>query len=262
MSDRKLIFFDIDNTLFCHKEGMSFIPEQTKKAVSMLRKNGHIVAIATGRSRHLCQRCCDLLEMPCDGVFNNGAQVVFTDKMIENKLSKELSTDIYNYIKNDDVYIFGAHEDYIFEHGVSEATYSYVREESGLWGVMKPFPDDSNIPALFSLTVYGVSGNWHGQKKTMLEFPQIYFCDGYADIVKKGISKGKGIEICANYFGFDINDVIAVGDGINDIEMIRKAGLGIAVGNACDELKTVADMVTDDITRDGIYKVFKKLELI
>lgn len=59
-----------------------------------------------------------------------------------------------------------------------------------------------------------------------------------------------------------MSDVIAIGDGLNDIEMISEAGIGIAMGNANDLLKEKADIVTDTIDNDGLYKAFKNLKLL
>jgi hydroxymethylpyrimidine pyrophosphatase-like HAD family hydrolase len=58
-----------------------------------------------------------------------------------------------------------------------------------------------------------------------------------------------------------MNDTIAVGDGLNDIDMLKASKIGIAVGNACEELKSVADMVTGNIEDGGIYEAFQALKL-
>ena len=52
----------------------------------------------------------------------------------------------------------------------------------------------------------------------------------------------------------DISQTVAFGDSMNDYEIVREAGIGIAMGNSVDELKAVADYVTDDIDRDGVWK--------
>ena len=57
-------------------------------------------------------------------------------------------------------------------------------------------------------------------------------------------------------------DTIAIGDGLNDVEMIKEAGYGIAMGNSSDVLKASADYVTDDVSNDGLYKAFKHLGII
>ena len=84
---------------------------------------------------------------------------------------------------------------------------------------------------------------------------------GY-DVVPKGRNKARTIKKLIEILGYEMKDVIALGDGYNDISMINTVGFGIAMGNACDELKEVADYITDDIDKDGVYKAFKYLNMI
>jgi hydroxymethylpyrimidine pyrophosphatase-like HAD family hydrolase len=64
------------------------------------------------------------------------------------------------------------------------------------------------------------------------------------------------------YFAGDIADTIAIGDGCNDIEMLDLCATGVAMGNASDIVKAHADIVTDRIDNDGLYKAFETLGLI
>jgi len=75
-------------------------------------------------------------------------------------------------------------------------------------------------------------------------------------VVEKGNSKADGLRRLAVYFGEkeDLSDTVAFGDSMNDYEVVQEAGIGIAMGNAVEELKMVADYVTDDIDRDGVWK--------
>ena len=78
------------------------------------------------------------------------------------------------------------------------------------------------------------------------------------ELVPKGINKGDGLSRLANYYGIPRESVMAVGDGINDDSMIQWAGLGVAMGNAPDCLKAVADAVTDTVTNNGLAKAIEK----
>ena len=82
------------------------------------------------------------------------------------------------------------------------------------------------------------------------------------DINEKGGMKEIGIKILQKKFNYNIEDVIAVGDGDNDISMIEHAHLGVAMGNGAESLKKAADLVTDSVNNDGIYKLFKRLNMI
>ena len=75
-------------------------------------------------------------------------------------------------------------------------------------------------------------------------------------------SKGKALAFLADRLGLEPSEICAFGDNSNDVEMLRYAGLGVAMGNACDAAKAAADYVTDDITADGLAKALAHFGLI
>ena len=77
-----------------------------------------------------------------------------------------------------------------------------------------------------------------------------------------GINKATGMERYLKAVGIAREDSIAVGDGPNDLQMMEYAGIGIAMGNAREEVKERADMVTSSINNDGIYRAFETLGLL
>lgn len=81
----------------------------------------------------------------------------------------------------------------------------------------------------------------------------------FSDIVADGNSKAVGMEAICRHFGIAQADTIAFGDGGNDMEMLRWAGTGIAMGNASDEVKAAADFVTADVDHEGILAAVQKL---
>ena len=82
------------------------------------------------------------------------------------------------------------------------------------------------------------------------------------DVIPAGGSKWNGILKMAEHYGFSAHEMAAIGDGKNDISMITGAGLGIAMGNASDEVKDTAGYITDSIDADGLKKaVFHILDL-
>ena len=87
--------------------------------------------------------------------------------------------------------------------------------------------------------------------------------DEYAgEIGINGINKSTGMEIYLNHVGIKREDSIALGDGPNDLQMMEYAGIGVAMGNAREDVKQRADMVTDAIGEDGLYHAFERLGLI
>jgi hypothetical protein len=82
------------------------------------------------------------------------------------------------------------------------------------------------------------------------------------EVTMTGVNKASGMRILGDYLHCPREDMIAFGDGPNDIDMLEYAGTGIAMGNAGENVKAVADMVTDRIDEDGIYNALKKMGII
>lgn len=74
----------------------------------------------------------------------------------------------------------------------------------------------------------------------------------------KNISKGSGLRELCEILNIDVKDCVAIGDGPNDLEILQTAGVGVAMGNAIDEIKKIADYVTDDNDHDGVVKAIEK----
>ena len=79
------------------------------------------------------------------------------------------------------------------------------------------------------------------------------------EVLTKGVNKAFGLEKLANKLGIQPSEIAAIGDAANDIEMLEYAGLAIAMGNASEEVKAIADIVTDTNENNGVIKAIDKL---
>ena len=102
-------------------------------------------------------------------------------------------------------------------------------------------------PELMARMPQCVSGRWHPE---------------FTDITANGADKGKGILAMARHEGFDVSRTIAFGDGGNDTSMIIQAGIGVAMGNAIEELKQQADYITTSVDDNGILNALRHLHVI
>lgn len=84
----------------------------------------------------------------------------------------------------------------------------------------------------------------------------------FADINVAGTSKAAGLSLFADYYKIEPLEIMACGDGGNDIPMLKAAGIGVAMGNASEQVKSVADFVTDTVDDNGLCKVLKRFGLI
>ena len=93
--------------------------------------------------------------------------------------------------------------------------------------------------------------------------PQLPACESsrwyptFADVTARGADKGEGLKTVARHFGFPIGSTMAFGDGGNDVRMLQVAGIGVAMGNANDSIKAVADYVTASVDDDGVKKALE-----
>ncbi len=83
----------------------------------------------------------------------------------------------------------------------------------------------------------------------------------FNNVINRGVSKGKALEALASYLDVSLAEVMAIGDGFNDISLLSTAGLAVAMGNASEELKAVADHVTLDIDHSGVAAAVGKFLL-
>ena len=81
------------------------------------------------------------------------------------------------------------------------------------------------------------------------------------EIIPKGVDKGRGIELICQHLGVQIEDTIAFGDSMNDAAMLKRAGVAIAMGNASDEVKALADIVCEDVDHDGVALELHRMSL-
>ena len=84
----------------------------------------------------------------------------------------------------------------------------------------------------------------------------------FADINVAGTSKAAGLSLFADYYKIEPLEIMACGDVGNDIPMLKAAGIGVAMGNASEQVKSVADFVTDTVDDNGLCKVLKRFGLI
>jgi len=256
----KLIFFDYDDTLFDFKTGI--IPDSALNALNQLKDNPTIVmGIASGRGHFSIKDNNRHLPMRAYVGVNGQAATIFDEVVLEKEVNEADVLAIKQAIaeRNGSLYIINSFYGLqcILESS-DEAIlndHSVVRlQDYGPWftqsakahiiqGAFDPKYDD-----------------WFKQHFPQLSFHRYY--NYMVDIFPKDMSKLDGIEAIAKHVGLTLNDVIAIGDGDNDIEMLKGVGYGIAMGNASDKVKAFATYTTTSIDQNGIEHALKHLKLI
>ncbi|MFW8052203.1 Cof-type HAD-IIB family hydrolase [Vagococcus fluvialis] len=256
---KKLIVFDIDGTLVTDEHVL--LPE-TKEAIKQLQQEGHMVMVATGRSLPIA---VDVLEEAGieHSILSNGA-VAFVDgnQIYGNALSQEALEKLVTISdeENIDLVFNGLTETKIRNQDFQPET-KLAMESFGesMPEVEKDFHKREKvyqIVALLSEAKMPVYEN---------KFPEFRFVRWHEygiDVLPKDGSKAETLKVVAKEYGFKQEDIIAFGDGNNDVEMITYAGVGVVMANGKPELKKVADFVTLSNNDGGIVHALKEFNLI
>lgn len=258
--NKPIIFLDVDGTLVSfntHK-----VPESSIVALKEAHKNGAKIVIATGRPITDLKEIC---EVPYDAVIAlNGADIalrdgkrIFTRPIPYDEFEKAMGlAEKYGFIigiENDGGVAVNRHGDILVEwaglvaHRVSPVADLYKEFAENICCQLCFFCDETTqIEVMKDLPLLNAS-RWNPL---------------FADINIKGVDKSTGIDEVCRYYGCHKSDTIAFGDGGNDIPMIKSASIGIAMGNASDEVKSVADFVTDSVDDDGICNALVRMKII
>ncbi|MDM5297759.1 Cof-type HAD-IIB family hydrolase [Bacillus pumilus] len=256
--NKKVIFFDIDGTLYDHDKK---IPESTKQAVRLLKEKGHHLFIASGRSPFLIQPILE--ELALDSfIAYNGQYVMYEGKVIyENCLKQELIEQIYETADHHDHPLVFMGEETM---KASVPNHPFIHE--GI-GTLKTEHPEHDLAFFKENNIYQMLLFCKAEEETKYqafheEIDLVRWHELSTDVLPKGGSKAEGIKRVIERLPYDKKDTVAFGDGLNDREMITFVGTGVAMGNAVDELKALADFVTKPVDEDGILHAVTELGLI
>ncbi|SFB35067.1 hypothetical protein SAMN05216249_1241 [Acetitomaculum ruminis DSM 5522] len=269
---------DVDGTLVNYE---TVLPESAVVAVRKARENGHKVYICTGRSES--EVYDDVRSIGFDGMIGgNGTYVKDNDEVIFHKvLSKEDTRHIVDWLGERKLEFYLECNSGLFaSEKFEDAGTKAIKEYSKILGQDS---DKTTIRSVFPNMVFGgnlyrddvnkisfVLNSYQDYLDSVKEFPNLnpgtWGGEGdkalFGDIGVNDIDKGKSVELLLNHIGADIADTFAFGDAKVDIPMLKKCAVGVAVASGCDEIKAVADYVTDAVDEDGIYNAFKHFGLI
>lgn len=273
----KIIFIDVDGTLVDYENN---IPASAVDAIRCARKNGHKVYISTGRSK--AEVYDNIWDIGLGGMIGgNGSYVEDGGKVVMHQLiTPDQCKHIVDWLHGRGLEFYlesnnGLFASEHFETGALEAIqrYSERKGKSSNITVRDVFPDmifdgdlyrDDLNKVSYVLSSYQdyldaceefpdlQNGTWGGAGETAL----------FGDIGVQNISKAHAIQKLLDYLHADVEDTIAFGDAKIDIPMFEYCNYSVCMGSGGAEAKEAADYVTDDVTRDGLYKAFQYLKLI
>ncbi|MDR0584435.1 MAG: HAD family hydrolase [Treponema sp.] len=255
---RKAVFLDIDGTLI--PQGKTRPGPEDTAAIEMAHNAGHLIFLSTARS--LANIPPEFTGVPwLDGIVAaGGAHVLLKNTPAEfttvyhKSIPVKLLSAIYElYERLDKWCLFEGETDLYAARRVT--CIILPREPVALKhenDFIAKYPD-----ALISkLTMEG--GIAVSEQEELGAFFHLYPQADHHDGIIKGESKSQGMLTALEAAGLSREHSIAIGDSANDLDMIRFAGTGIAMGNACDELKAAAAHITGDVTHNGVARALRK----
>jgi Cof subfamily protein (haloacid dehalogenase superfamily) len=277
---KKIIFLDIDGTLM-NDNGV--IPESATLAIRKARENGHLVLICTGRSRNIIFP--EILEVGFDGMIGAaGGYIEIGDNILfHEQIKKENIQHVVEF--------FDTHEiDFFLES--NEGTFSSKNGKRRMLSVIESYlldkPDfkdeiEKGFMPFYEMLIEGedliredinkicfFGSDYLSFESIAQEFESTFtntpstvsaFGNG-GELSLRGINKSTAIMKVIEHFNISKEHTFAYGDSFNDLEMLQFVQYGIAMGNAHEAVKKVADDVTDSHDENGIYNSFKKYGLI
>ncbi|HHT64944.1 MAG: HAD family hydrolase [Caldicoprobacterales bacterium] len=246
-----VIFLDIDGTLYTTEAG---IPQENIDAIHQVRQEGHMVLVNTGRS--YANIPVSIMEsVPLDGAVS----ALGSDVRIGGE---QLHSCIFS---PDQLYM-------ITEYFLSEKRYCVLEGEEEVF-VINPRKVDSKVPisspddfvTLYPnarINILAARGVVTDREKELFGDDFFHYQhDRYYECALRGNSKSRGMEMIMNHLGLTRQDSIAIGDSLNDVDMLQYAGLSIAMEDAHDKVKEVCDAITYTAEQAGVAAALRKYVL-
>ena len=277
----KIIFLDVDGTIVDYD---NHIPDSAREAIRKARENGHLVYVCTGRSK--AEMPDEIWNIGFDGMIGgNGSYVehkgqILLHQLIPYETAKRAvdwleARGLEFYLESNNG-LFASRNfrevarptlrTYALGKGASEDQVLHMEAEDALHGLIYDgdlYRDDLNKIS-FILHSYQdhldskeafpelKAGTWGGRGEEVL----------FGDLGVKDINKAYAVDLILDHLDADRANTIAVGDAKVDIPMLQACQIGVAMGNGGPEILAVADLITDDVGQDGLYKAFEKLNLL
>lgn len=281
----KLIASDLDGTLI---DKNNFICEDNFKAIKDINNSSLDFVICTGKTYSILKSTCSKFNASY-GIFGNGNQIVdlktgkeiykklLTQEQINKCIEIAKSNNLHVHIYTDDAVITESlqymdlrnyelqkskYYDSSLEFIVVDDIQKYISNSSiSVCKLVISSTSDLKTVKSEILSVLDVSvteiKKYGKYKDTVIDKEYEYL-----DITPQNINKDTALNILGNYLNINKNEMLAIGDNLNDLDMVKNSGIGVAVGNAYNELKQIAKYTTTNSVGNGgfaeaVYKYVK-----
>lgn len=265
----KLLALDMDGTLLNSQKKIS---PKTAAAISELARRGVVVVVSTGRGVAELEDYKDELKFMNYGITSSGGAVYdfFNKKPVKaHCITKDIAFELIDagISERAMIHILGLTNSLMRDEDIKNAADFQMTVYADMYNrICKRCNDfkkyvEENPDEIIKLNLYHRSPESRQRNFERLKHLNLTFAFAETTALEsspKGVSKASGLRELCEFLKIDILEAVAVGDAPNDIEVLKAAGIAAVMGNASDEIKKIADFVTDDNDHDGIIKVIEK----
>ncbi len=281
----KLVASDLDGTIISEN---NYIPDANYDAIKMMNNNNINFAICTGKSYSVSKNLCDKFNASY-GIFNNGSQIYNLktgDQIYSSFLQLEDVKKCFAIAKKHHLHVHAYSDELLITEKLqyldlrnfklqNSSEYRFVIVKNVI-----DYIEKNNLPIHQFVISSNTSLNSVKEeisKNVNVSVIKISKLGKYKDnilnkeyeylsIAPSNTNKGSAIKFLTKYLSLDENDVMSIGDNLNDVDMLKNSGIGIAVANAYTELKDVAKYTTKNSASEGgfaeaVYKFIPKEKL-
>ena len=254
----KAVFFDVDGTLVSH--GAKRVAPSAREAIAKLQAKGIRCVVATGRDYGVF-KTLPAGDIPFDGYITLNGQIV-RDRDGQLLFGMPITGKTREFLLR----AFREHHFPALLIEQDRAYMNYIDEQvEGLQATIGTpiLPvEEYTGGEIYQICAYIAERQEEVLAEIWDECVITSWIAGGVDIVEKGGGKVTGIQRYLDLYGIRPEETMAIGDGVNDMQMLQFCGIGIAMGNSLDEVKACADFVTGNADADGISDALKHYQLI
>ena len=259
----KMVATDIDGTLL--KWSFDYTPE-VKATIKKLQKKGIKVVLVTGRMHCAALGIAKELGITEPIVSYQGGMIKefykCNDVLMRCDMDSEKAMEIIDWAHCNDVHINLYMDDILYVEKDSDTIRKYTDARFIDYHVCKfdklKIKNVNKILAIDFNDADRVTG-WVRDLSKL--YPDLYIIKStpyFCEIASKNATKGSAVEFLANKWGIKQNEILAIGDQDNDIELLKAGGIKVAMGNSTDDLRACADYITDTVDNNGWVKAVEK----
>lgn len=251
-------FFDVDGTLLSHKSRS--VPQSTRDALQALRAAGIRCVVATGRQITEMMKL-PVADIPFDGYITLNGQLILDEHrhMVHGTpLTGKVKDHLVRMFTENQIPALLVEKEAVYLNFVDERV---LAVQEAISSAVPPFGKYTGAD-IYQVCAYLGKGDEQLLAEIASDCVMTRWNLGGMDIIAKGGGKVAGIRRYLEDTGIAPDEIIAFGDGENDVEMLQFAGIGVAMGNAEEMVKQAADYITSDIDEDGIANALRHFGLI